>query len=91
MPCRSRRVVRKLKRYGMYSTFEHTYTVIIDEFDNDPTSYLKAMTSSEANRWQKAIDVEVQSMYSNDIWTLVDPSEEIKPIGCKWVYKKKRG
>ena len=30
-------------------------------------------------------------MYSNDVWTLVDSPEEIKPIGCKWVYKKKRG
>ena len=23
------------------------------------------------------------------IWTLVDPPEGIKPIGCKWVFKKK--
>ena len=30
-------------------------------------------------------------MYSNGVWTLIDLPEEIKPIGCKWVYKKKRG
>ena len=30
-------------------------------------------------------------MYSNGVWILVDPLEGIKPIGCKWVYKKKRG
>ena len=30
-------------------------------------------------------------MYSNSIWILIDLLEGIKFIGCKWVYKKKRG
>ena len=30
-------------------------------------------------------------MYSNQVWTLVDLPANIKPIGCKWVYKRKRG
>ena len=30
-------------------------------------------------------------MYSNQIWTLVDPTVGVKPIGCKWIYKRKRG
>ena len=30
-------------------------------------------------------------MYSNQIWDLMEPPERIKPIGCKWIYKKKRG
>ena len=30
-------------------------------------------------------------MKVNDVWTLVDPPEEVKPIGCKWVFKRKRG
>ena len=83
MPRRSGRVVREPERYGMYNAFGHTYTAVIDEFDDDPTSYSKAMASSEANLWQKAMDAEIQSMYSNGVWTLVDPPERIKPIGCK--------
>ena len=31
----------------------------------------------------------MDSMYTNQVWNLVDPSEGIKPIGCKWVFKKK--
>ena len=34
---------------------------------------------------------EMESMYSNQVWTLVDLPANIKPIGCKWVYKRKRG
>ena len=91
MPRRTGRVVREPERYSMYNAFGHTYTAVIDEFDDDPASYSKAMASSESNLWQKAMDAEIQSMYSNGVWTLVDPLEGIKPIGCKWVYKKKRG
>ena len=32
---------------------------------------------------------EMDSMYTKQVWTLVDPPEGIKPIGCKWIFKKK--
>ena len=28
-------------------------------------------------------------MYTNRVWTLVEPPGGIKPIGCKWIFKKK--
>ena len=34
---------------------------------------------------------EMESMDSNQVWELVEPPANIKPIGCKWVYKRKRG
>lgn len=30
-------------------------------------------------------------MYSNNVWELVEAPSGIKGIGCKWVYKRKRG
>ncbi|KAL0327901.1 UNVERIFIED_CONTAM: Retrovirus-related Pol polyprotein from transposon TNT 1-94 [Sesamum calycinum] len=30
-------------------------------------------------------------MDSNHVWTLVDPPKGVKPVGCKWVYKRKLG
>ena len=33
----------------------------------------------------------MDSMYSNQVWELVDLPEGVKPIGCKWIYKRKRG
>ena len=30
-------------------------------------------------------------MYSNQVWDLVKEPNGIKPVGCKWVYKRKRG
>ena len=34
---------------------------------------------------------ELDSMYSNHIWGLVKAPNDIEPVGCKWVYKRKRG
>src|SRR5262249_38465515 len=31
----------------------------------------------------------MDSIEENQVWTLFDPPEGIKPIGCEWVFKKK--
>ena len=38
-----------------------------------------------------AMNLEMESMYFNSVWELVDSLDEVRPIGCKWIYKKKRG
>ena len=30
-------------------------------------------------------------MFSNHVWELVDLPPNVRPIGCKWIYKRKRG
>ena len=47
------------------------------------------MNSSESDKWLITMKLEMDSIYINQVWTLVDPPEGIKPIGCKWVFKKK--
>ena len=39
----------------------------------------------------QAMKFEMDSMYTNHVWTLVDALEGIIPIGCKWVFKRKIG
>ena len=34
---------------------------------------------------------ELDLMYSNQVWDLVKAPNSIKPLGCKLVYKRKRG
>ena len=45
--------------------------------------------SPDYEKWLEAMKSEMQSMYDNQIWTLIDPPEGLKTIGCKWVFKKK--
>ena len=37
------------------------------------------------------MNLEIEPMYSNQVWELVELPKEIKHIGCKWIYKRKRG
>ena len=66
-------------------------TAVSDKTDDEPISYSEAMSSPEANLWHDAMNVEMHSMYSKNVWNLVDLPEGVKPVGCKWIYKKKRG
>ncbi|KAA0035190.1 gag/pol protein [Cucumis melo var. makuwa] len=50
----------------------------------------QAMNDVEKNQWIQVIDLEMKSMYFNSVWELLDLPEGVKPIGCKWIYKRKR-
>ena len=47
------------------------------------------MNSSKSNKQLEAMKLKMDSMSVNQVWTLVEPPERIKPIGCKWIFKKK--
>ncbi|TYJ96447.1 gag/pol protein [Cucumis melo var. makuwa] len=64
--------------------------VIPDNGIEDPLTYKQTMNDMDCDQWVKAIDLEMESMYSNSVWTLVDQPNNVKPIGCKWIYKRKR-
>ncbi|TYK11909.1 gag/pol protein [Cucumis melo var. makuwa] len=77
---------------GRYANLGLTETqvVIPDDGVEDPLSYKQAMNDVDKDQWVKAMDLEIESMYFNSVWELVDLPEGVKPIGCKWIYKRKR-
>ncbi|KAL0445824.1 UNVERIFIED_CONTAM: Retrovirus-related Pol polyprotein from transposon RE2 [Sesamum latifolium] len=76
---RSTRESRVPKRYGFMG--------LTSQLDKDPKTYGEAMS----DKWLEAIKFEMDSMGSNKVWTLVDPPKGVRPVGCKWVYKRKLG
>jgi hypothetical protein len=64
---------------------------ILDEFESDPSTYNEAINDVDANQLVIAMKSKLESMYYNNVWSPVKAPEGIKPIGCKWVYKRKRG
>ena len=50
---------------------------------NDSKTYDKAMLDVDPEKWMEAMKSEIDSMHSNQIWSLVDPPKGIIPIGCK--------
>ena len=88
VPRRSGRIVQPPIRFiGLGETYE----AIPEEVESDPYTYEEAMNDIDAHHWIKAMKSELDSMYSNQVWDLVKAPNSIKPVGCKWVYKRKRG
>ncbi|KAH9678657.1 hypothetical protein KPL71_025802 [Citrus sinensis] len=54
-------------------------------------SYNEALIDRDVKFWKKAMNQEMESVYSNKVWELVEAPNGVKPIGCKWIYKRKRG
>ena len=74
-------------RYGF--VIENNEAQIIQ--NDEPLTYTEAIQSIDSDKWQEAMESEIDSMYVNQVWSLVDAPEGVNPIGCKWVYKKKIG
>jgi hypothetical protein len=83
---RPRREIRKPARY----TDTVTYALLITEEDI-PLTYREAIGNSEKARWKEAMGEEMQSLYKNQTWKVVQLPKGKKAIGCKWLYTKKKG
>ncbi|KAK8708456.1 hypothetical protein V6N13_059496 [Hibiscus sabdariffa] len=83
---RSTRERHEPERYGFLVT---TYRDVILVDHDEPKTYQEAVSSPVSKKWLEAMRSEMDSMSNNQVWTLVEPPEGIKPIGCKWVFKKK--
>ena len=80
MSHRSGRVIRppfKLTLMGESSL------TIPESHEDDPISYYEVINDKDFNFWKEAMKSELESMYSNNVWTLVDLPQGVKPIGCK--------
>ncbi|KAA0061337.1 gag/pol protein [Cucumis melo var. makuwa] len=64
--------------------------IIPDDGIEDPLTYKQAMNDVNCDQWIKVMDREMESMHSNSVWTRVDQPNDVKSIGCKWIYKRKR-
>jgi hypothetical protein len=57
--------------------------------DNTPTTIEEAFSSPDADLWKEVVRSEMESIMSNGTWEVVDHPYWCKPIGWKWVFKKK--
>ncbi|KAK9044761.1 hypothetical protein V6N11_058653 [Hibiscus sabdariffa] len=83
---RSTRDCHVPERYGFLVT-THGDIILVDQ--DEPKTYQEAVSSPDFEKWIEAMRSEMDSMSDNQVWTLVEPPEGIKPIGCKWVFKRK--
>jgi hypothetical protein len=56
---------------------------------DDPPSYKDAMKSKNSLKWCEAMEEELRSMSSNDVWDSIEIPDGAKRVGYKCIYKMK--
>ncbi|KAL0289950.1 UNVERIFIED_CONTAM: hypothetical protein Scaly_2688000 [Sesamum calycinum] len=80
---RSARVPQPPERYGFLG--------VTRQLDNDPKIYGEEMSDINSGKWLEAMKSEIDSMSSNQVMMLVDRPKGVRPVECKWIYKRKIG
>ncbi|GJV07543.1 zinc finger, CCHC-type containing protein [Tanacetum coccineum] len=57
--------------------------------EDDPKIFDEAMKSQDVAIWKEAINDEMESIMGNNTWVLADLPPGCKPLGCKWIFKRK--
>jgi hypothetical protein len=68
-------------------TTEQCDILLLD--NNEPVTYTEAMMGPDSKKWLGAMESEIEFMHNNQVWNLVDLIDGVRPIDCKWVFKKK--
>ncbi|KAK1696021.1 hypothetical protein QYE76_012718 [Lolium multiflorum] len=78
---------KRSKRQRTAKSFGHDFIVYL--VDDTPTSISEAYASQDADYWKEAVRSEMDSILANGTWEVTDRPYGCKPVGCKWVFKKK--
>ncbi|GJS39654.1 zinc finger, CCHC-type containing protein [Tanacetum coccineum] len=66
------------------SQYSYCYSI-----EKDPRTYNEAMQSRDDAFWKEGVDDEIVSIMENNTWVLSDLPPGCKPLGCKWIFKRK--
>ena len=72
------RPVRDRRPPDMYGEW-----VNLSQDNQEPSSVREAMASSNKSKWREAMKKEMESLYENEVWDLVEPPKGRKIVGSK--------
>ncbi|PHT30727.1 hypothetical protein CQW23_29647 [Capsicum baccatum] len=75
----SGRMIRKPLRFALLG---ESYDRIPEDLNTEPLNYDEALHDKDAKMWISATKSEMESLYSNQVWKLVEPPTGVKPIAC---------
>jgi hypothetical protein len=84
-----RRSDRERRLPERYSPPDFRSNFSLSIIDDDPRTVREAVDSEDGNLWKRAMEEEMASLDKNEAWDLVELPTGRKPIGNKWVFKKK--
>ncbi|GJW84869.1 zinc finger, CCHC-type containing protein [Tanacetum coccineum] len=65
---------------------QHSYCFNVGD---ELKTFEEAMKSQDVAFWKEAINDEMDSIMGNNTWVLTDLPPGCRPLGCKWIFKRK--
>ena len=78
---------RRSKRQRTKRSFGDDFAVYL--VDDVPRTLSEAYASLDADDWKEAVQSEMDSILTNTTWEIGPRPMGCKPIGCKWIFKRK--
>ena len=79
--------LRKSKKQRTAKSFGDDFIVYL--VDDTPRTIEETYSSLDADFWKEAVRSEMDSIMFNGTWEVAERLYGCKPVGCKWVFKKK--
>lgn len=86
---RSGRVSKKPDRLMLLA--ESKDPLDIEQSEVDPWTYSEALEDPDSLHWIECMEAEIESITQMDVYKKTELPDGFEAIGCKWVYKRKRG
>ena len=80
MSHRSGRVIRPLVKLMLIG---ESYLTVLDSHEDDPMGYYESINDKDSNFWKETMKLELEFIYYNNVWTLMDLPQWVNPISCK--------
>src|SRR4051812_17062375 len=77
----------RIKRQRTAKSFGDDFIVYL--VDDTPSTISEAYASLLADYWKEVVHCEMDSILANGTWEITERPYGCKPVGCKWVFKKK--
>lgn len=71
--------------------FKQAHSISPPQNPYEPNTYKQAISCPDKEKWLIAMETELRSIEENNTWSAVELPKGRTAIGCRWVFKIKRG
>ncbi|GJY82930.1 retrovirus-related pol polyprotein from transposon TNT 1-94, partial [Tanacetum coccineum] len=69
----------------------YTFSIAEEEDTHEPLTYQEAVACEDIFKWKAAMEEEMDSLWKNKTWELVDHPAGQNLVSCKWLFKINKG
>lgn len=84
-------MIKPPEKYGYADLIALALNASSEVCDEEPASYKEAVSCENSGKWREAMEDEMKSLYKNNKLELVQRPRGQKVVGCKRIFKLKKG